>query len=108
MKKCGKCFFENDNLAIYCQNCGSLLKKKINLKKFLKSLNFGSIAGTGSKGVSIAPLVGMELDKKNNTNIDERVTKSHCLKDGSWFCPYCGKKNVKFDFSCSNCLKSKP
>ena len=88
--------------------CGSLLKPTRNIKTLLKSLNFGNVAGSGSKGVSIAPLVGIELDKKNNASDRKKVTQSHSLKDGSWFCPYCGQKNKPSQITCSNCLEEKP
>jgi len=108
MKFCTNCSFDNSNAASYCQNCGSKLKKARSLKQFIKSINWGSVAGLGNKGVSIAPLVGMESDKYKNINSYNRVNKSHSLKDGSWYCPYCGTKNTMTNFSCINCLRTKP
>lgn len=108
---CEKCGFDNDTLAKYCQNCGSSLKSKKSLKKFIESLDFGSIAGSGAKGTSIAPLVGIDLDNKNSQSKDvmsKKVKKSYSLEDGSWYCPYCGKKNKQTIFLCEECLREKP
>lgn len=109
---CEKCGFDNDTIAKYCQKCGSFLKPKKSFRKFIESLNFGSVAGAGAKGTSIAPLVGIEIDKNNRQNegaTNERVKKSYSLEDGSWYCPYCGKKNNKqAEFSCGDCLREKP
>lgn len=107
MKVCESCKFENQEAASYCQHCGSLLKTKGNVKRFIKSLNFGSVAGSGAKGVSVAPLTGMALDKKNNQVTQAKVTQSHSLEDGSWFCPYCGQKNKRVEAICSKCLREK-
>lgn len=109
---CKECDFDNDTVARYCQKCGSYLKQKKNFKKFMESLNFGSVAGAGAKGVSIAPLAGMEVDKNNREDEDtrcERVRKHYSLEDGSWYCPYCGKKNNKqSEFFCGDCLRERP
>ncbi|MGL6107904.1 hypothetical protein [Romboutsia sp.] len=108
---CNSCGFDNDPVAKYCQKCGSLLTHKKSLNKFMKSLNFGSLAGAGSKGTSVAPIVGIDVDNKNRENestTNERVSKSYSLEDGSWYCPYCGKKNRQTEFSCGDCLKGKP
>ena len=110
---CENCGFDNDTAAKYCQNCGSFLKPQKSFKKFIESLNFGSIAGAGAgaKGTSIAPLVGIDLDNKNSQNKDvmsKKVKKSYSLKDGSWYCPYCGKKNKQTRFLCEECLREKP
>ena len=93
-------------MAKYCQNCGSFLKSKKSFKKFIESLNFGSIAGAGAKGTSIAPLAGIDLDNKDVTS--KKVKKSYSLEDGSWYCPYCGKKNKETQFLCEECLREKP
>ncbi|KHS58443.1 hypothetical protein QX51_02795 [Terrisporobacter othiniensis] len=109
---CKECGFDNDSVSKYCQKCGSFLTQKKSLKKFVESLNFGSIAGAGAKGTSMAPLAGIELDKNNRENecsTNERVRKSYYLEDGSWYCPYCGKKNNKqAEFFCGDCLREKP
>lgn len=104
---CKKCKFLNDQNALYCQNCGSLLKNK-SLKKFIKSFNFNNVAGLGQKGVSIAPLAGMKKSPNLNDNHVKLVKKSHSLEDGTWFCPYCGNRNKTINYECSNCLKPKP
>lgn len=108
MKKCRICSFENDDHAFYCQNCGEALKNKFSIKRYLKSLNFGSVAGGGAKGISVAPLVGMELDKLKEHKEFMPVTKSYSLEDGSWYCPYCGKRNRKMEMQCGDCLRGKP
>ncbi|MGL5314604.1 MAG: hypothetical protein ACRC92_15240 [Peptostreptococcaceae bacterium] len=108
---CKQCNFENDVAAIYCQKCGSFLEPQKGFKKLVKSLNFGSIAGMGAKGTSIAPLAGMDIDNKSlqrEGNTSERVSKSYSLEDGSWYCPYCGKKNTRGQFLCGDCLRQKP
>lgn len=82
---CKECGFDNDEAAKYCQRCGSHLTQKKNFKKFIESLNFGSVAGAGAKGTSIAPIAGMKIDN-NSDNRDamvERVRKSYSLEDGS-------------------------
>lgn len=107
MIKCDNCNFENDAATKYCQNCGNLLKQK-KIIKIIKSFNFGSIAGMGSKGVSIAPLIGMNLDKSKNIDNFDKVKKKHSLDDGSWFCPYCGQKNKINNLFCKNCSRFKP
>ena len=92
-KKCNKCGFDNDPNALYCQKCGSLLKNK-GFKNYIKSLKLGSVAGAGAKGISIAPLAGIQLDKNTDANKNfKRVTKQYTLEDGSWYCPYCGTRN---------------
>lgn len=108
---CKECNFDNDNVARYCQNCGSFLGEKKSFKNIIKSFNFGSIAGSGAKGTSIAPLAGMDIDNKNKQNEGvgkEKVSKSHSLEDGSWYCPYCGKKNKRGQYSCGECFREKP
>ena len=109
---CKECGFSNDPVARYCQKCGSFLTPKKSLKKFVESLNFGSVAGAGAKGTSIAPLAGIEIDNNNRQNEganNTRVNKSYSLEDGSWYCPYCGNKNNKqAEFSCADCLREKP
>lgn len=104
---CNNCNFENDKSAKYCQNCGHLLNHK-NITRLLKSFDLGIISGTGSKGVSIAPLIGISLDKNKDIDNYEKVKKKHSLKDGSWFCPYCGEKNKINNLFCKNCSKFKP
>lgn len=109
---CKECGFENDTAAKYCQKCGSHLIQKKSLKKLVKSFNFGSVAGAGAKGTSIAPLAGMDIDNNNRQSegtMGQKVRKSYSLEDGSWYCPYCGKKNNKqSEFFCSDCLREKP
>ena len=109
---CKECGFDNDNVAKYCQKCGSHLKPKKSLKKIMESLNFGSISGSGAKGVSIAPLVGIDIDKNNREYeyaTGKRVRKHYSLEDGSWYCPYCGNKNNKqVEFFCAECLRERP
>ncbi len=108
-KLCENCNYENDQVSSYCQKCGNPLKKN-NLKSFLNSLEFGSIAGTGQKGVSSAPLAGMHLDKENRKSTKSfSVVKNHyLLEDGSWYCPYCGQHNKQIDFHCYSCFKPRP
>lgn len=108
---CKECGFDNDNAAKYCQKCGSFLNHKKSFKKFIESLNFGSIAGTGAKGTSIALLAGMDADNKNRQNeyeTNERVKKSYSLEYGSWYCPYCGNKNERVRTLCGDCLRERP
>lgn len=88
---CKFCDFNNDMQVRYCQRCGSF--------------NFGSILGSGVRGISISPLAGMDFDNNNKQNQGSKVNKSYSLEDGSWFCPYCGNKNKVTEFLCSNCLR---
>ena len=107
-KICEKCGFVNDVNAFYCQKCGSHLSNK-SIKNFVKSLKLGSVAGGGAKGVSIAPIAGMEVDKMSGSAQSFKpVRKSYSLEDGSWYCPYCGKKNKEHDMECGDCEKTKP
>ncbi len=107
---CIKCNFLNDPNAIYCQQCGNKVAKK-SLKKFASNLQFGSLAGMGSKGVSVAPIVGVEMDKAHNNKFHAnkvKVLKHFVLDDGSWFCPYCGNKNKRTDKLCVECSSECP
>ncbi len=105
---CSNCNFENDTAALYCQKCGAKLPVK-QLKKFLNSLEFGSIAGAGQKGTSIAPLVGMTIDKNNSASTSTAIVRTrYTLEDGMWYCPYCGKKNRQTDIQCLACNKPRP
>lgn len=109
---CKECGFDNDDAAKYCQKCGSYLTPKKSFKKFMESLNFGNVAGAGAKGTSIAPLSGLEIDKNNRKNEyspNEKVRRRYILEDGSWYCPYCGKKNIKqSEYFCGDCLRDRP
>lgn len=105
---CKKCGFTNDTNAFYCQKCGTHLSNK-GIKNFVKSLKLGSVAGGGAKGVSIAPIAGMEVDKMSGSAQSfKSVRKSYSLEDGSWYCPYCGKKNKEHAVECGDCGKAKP
>lgn len=103
-KKCKKCKFANDINSSYCQNCGFPLKEK--LRDSLKNINFGNVAGAGSKGVSVAPLFA--INSKSKIKKIKIVTNKHSLADGSWFCPYCGEKNYKESSECRNCFRDRP
>ncbi len=106
---CKNCSFDNDTNAIFCQNCGQKLASKKTVKDLVKDLKLGSLAGLGSKGVSVAPIVGIDMDSKNTSKKDiPLVKKRHILEDGSWYCPYCGMKNKKQNSYCNDCAMDRP
>jgi predicted amidophosphoribosyltransferase len=99
---CKNCGFENLEGTNYCQKCG---KKLIVKNKFIKSLDFGSVSGTGAKGVSVAPLAAKAISNeagkiKQNKN---KIVKVIPLKDGSWHCPDCGQLNKPYSLYCKGC-----
>lgn len=111
MIQCKKCKFENYDKTRYCQQCGEALHKSHSLKVLVKSFNIGSIAGIGAKGVSIAPISAMKneqakrpISSENSRNDKIQVIP---LKDGTWFCPYCGNHNQQYELFCKNCGKFK-
>lgn len=105
MLQCNRCGFENDIGTRYCQGCGSRIKPKNNVKTFigkLSTLNFDSLAGAGSKGVSFAPLLTKDLLGTEQRGIKSKV-KVVFKEDKSWFCPDCGHKNKPHSLFCQQC-----
>lgn len=102
---CKKCGFKNYDGTRFCQKCGVKLPRK-------SPMNFSVIAGTGMKGVSIAPLAGMANDmkeekSKNTVNEESVSVKTVPLEDGSWYCPDCGQRNDSLNLFCSGCGRYK-
>lgn len=105
MKLCSKCSFNNQNPARYCQHCGTLLAEtKLSFRDRIRNRKNRD----EERVVSVVPLTSLEFDKSQNRNTRSKVTQSHTLEDGSWFCPYCGQKNKVYQFTCSRCLEEKP
>ncbi len=101
MKICSECNFTNQDQAQYCQHCGALLKEtKRSIKTFIKSF----VKGKKEEDVLAKAIIGLNLDGSSYS----KVTQSHTLEDGSWFCPYCGQKNKAFQFTCSKCIEQRP
>lgn len=105
MNKCKKCGTENDDAARYCQGCGAELKRRVSL---LDSLNFSSLAGTGQRGVSIAPLFTSDLlEKRPDPNSRAPRAPVRPLPDKSWFCPDCGFHNAPGSAFCHGCARDR-
>lgn len=104
MKKyivCKKCGFENLPGTQFCQRCGS----KISLKFTDKIAS--SLAGTGQKGSSLAPL-GARRSKLRQKNWEKQHAPPKLvpvipLENGDWYCPDCGNNNPKYSLFCKNC-----
>ena len=105
MKKCKSCGMENDDAVRYCQGCGAQLKCRGDL---LDSLNFSSLAGTGLRGTSPAPLFTSDLlGKQRDPNARGPRARVHPLPDGSWFCPDCGEHNAPERTFCHYCARDR-
>ena len=102
--KCKKCGFENLDGTRYCQRCGQAQK----VKAPLFGDNVGFIAGAGSKGTSIAPLVAVQSSGKTQegNKVGARV-KVNPMEDGRWYCPDCGEVNEKISKICKGCGRDK-
>lgn len=102
---CGKCDFKNPGGSIYCQHCGEKLRVKRIFFKKDKSNVF--LAGSGTKGSSLAPLAGMSIQNRaaefcaNPKKVFPAIQITPST-EGIWFCPLCGDKNTKTDF-CKGC-----
>ena len=88
MKKyivCKKCGFENLPGTQFCQRCGS----KISLKFTDKIAS--SLAGTGQKGSSLAPLGAMAIEAQTEelgkTAAPPKLVPVIPLENGDWYCP---------------------
>lgn len=105
---CSACGHENAAGVRYCQRCGAFLKPKHTLSDEVKSWNPQSLAGSGLKGTSIAPLYTLRtsdtvlssdfLNAKISAPVDP-------LPDGRWYCPDCGTFNASAAAFCKNCGK---
>ena len=103
MKKyivCKKCGFENLPGTQFCQRCGS----KISLKFTDKIAS--SLAGTGQKGSSLAPLGAMAIEAQTEelgkTAAPPKLVPVIPLENGDWYCPDCGEYNPKYSLFCKN------
>lgn len=105
MITCKKCGFSNLSGTQYCQNCGSLLKKR-------KRFDFKYLLNGGlGKGISIAPLAMRNIESRAKSNPDlQKVKKNNYvpavpLSDGSWYCPDCGTyhKPKALSLYCDEC-----
>lgn len=106
MKKCKTCSKENYDGASYCQFCGSKLPKKP-IISIGKRNTASSLAGTGTRGSSLAPLGMMSIENSakelGEVTVVSNLIKIQPLQDGSWYCPDCGELNHSFTFSCKGC-----
>lgn len=95
--KCTICSYENPEQSKYCQHCGTELKRR---HKFGLGNESRTIAGTGARGSSIAPLGGLAVESqaaemaagKIKNKFPRIIIKP--LEDGTWYCPLCGDKNI--------------
>ena len=104
MKKCivcKKCGFENLPGTQFCQHCGS----KMSLKFTDKIAS--SLAGTGQRGSSLAPLGAMAIEAQTEelgkTAAPPKLVPVIPLENGDWYCPDCGEYNPKYSLFCKNC-----
>ena len=67
---CKSCNYENPDLYKYCRHCGSELKTKHTIGLGNESR---TIAGAGAKGISIAPLGGMSVEKQASEMAMEQI-----------------------------------
>ncbi len=110
MYLCKHCGFQNLDGTRYCQKCGKKIVRK-GFRAFFRGADFGSLAGAGAKGVSIAPLGKMAIDRSPKQWKDGRNSSGHVkavpLEDGSWYCPDCGFHNARNTLFCGNCSRYK-
>ena len=104
MKKCivcKKCGFENLPGTQFCQRCGSKI-----LLKFTDKIA-SSLAGTGQRGSSLAPLGAMAIEAQaeelGKTAAPPKLVPVIPLENGDWYCPDCGEYNPKYSLFCKNC-----
>lgn len=104
MNRCETCQYNNISTANYCEKCGSVIKKKKKLQEQFKRLNFDTLAGTGQKGISIAPLLSTSIVGKK---VEEEERKSPVpiiqINSTYFYCTYCGAKNKAYSLSCMDC-----
>lgn len=102
---CKSCNYENPEQSKYCQHCGTTLTKK---HRFSLGNESRTIAGTGTRGISIAPLGGLAVEKQAAEMATEQIKKKFPrivvkpLEDGTWYCPLCGDKNKRQNI-CKGC-----
>jgi len=106
---CKKCSYKNNATVKYCQRCGQPLKEKFSLRGALEGSGGVSIAGMGSKNISLGPL-GVEAARNDareigNTQTAEYRTIVDPLPDGTWFCPDCGFHNSDKTKTCKSCKR---
>jgi len=109
IRTCKKCGYENNTTVKYCQRCGQPLKDKFSLREALEGSGGVSIAGMGSKNISLGPL-GVEAaryDAKriNGTKTSELRLIVDPLPDGTWYCPDCGFHNSDKTKTCNSCKR---
>ena len=66
MRKCLNCSYENYNEVNYCQKCGKCVKRK---KFSLRHVFSGGIARFSNSGYTMAPLVGLQIDNSDKSDI---------------------------------------
>lgn len=101
--KCKKCRFHNLEGTTYCQNCGSLLKSK----RGFSLLAGGMFASITRRGASLAPLTAIAVENQSQSMAQKArhakpLVKVIPLKNGSWYCPDCGQRNISHSI-CHGC-----
>ena len=102
MIRCEISQYNDISTAHYCENCGSVIKKK--RQDTFQRLNFDTLVGTGQKGVSIAPLlftsiVGKTVEEEGEKPLVPIIQNNFAC----FYCTYCGAKNKAFSLSCVDC-----
>lgn len=106
MIKCNLRNYFNITGTRYCQKCGNFIKRK-SFVNFFKGMNFGGIAGLGSRGVSIAPATQLTMEISGKFEKYSKSKKKTVmvvpLEDGTWYCPDCGQYNKSHSYICLGC-----
>lgn len=102
---CKNCGVENLDGTRFCQGCGRPL---IPARHLFKNGNFKFLAGAGTKGSSIAPLVALSTERQAKELGGVLPRRKHMVKvvplqNGSWYCPDCGQLNLPHALFCNSC-----
>lgn len=95
--KCQHCAYLNPDGSLYCQKCGTPLKSQFTILP-RRNENTVYVAGAGARGVSIAPLLGREVQRQAAELVPDKAAGHPYIRieadaDGSWYCPLCGDHN---------------
>lgn len=104
MPQCQRCRRENHERARFCFACGAPLPTGKGFRKYMRSLNFDSLAGMGTKGSSLFPLGTHDLLGTKGREVPKGpAAPVRPLEDYSWFCPDCGCHNRPRAAVCRDC-----
>ena len=77
------------------------------LGEFFESLNFEPLVGLSKRGTNFDPLFSISTSTLTHdcarTDANHRNIPAVPKKDGTWFCPDCGNKNIAYSMFCSEC-----